>query len=152
MVTIDLNELVDAFGLQSDFLVFFIEKKTGEIAALTGEEIERIEQGESSEDLALARKVLLSDQYVELPEIDKKEIMESFCLSLEEGELQDSFLEVAGQEGAFEYFGTTAYLYQKEDEWLAHVQERLNAEAIAWCKEQGLSYKQSPRNEKPEWL
>lgn len=149
---VDLNELVDAMGLQSDFLTFFVEKGSGEIATVTGEEIERIEAGQKGEELEMAREVLLSGRYVELPEVDKRELMEEFCFSLGEGELQESLLEVARQEGAFEYFGTTTYLYQKEEEWLSYIQEALEKKARAWCEENGVRFKVAPRKERPDWL
>lgn len=149
---VNINDLVDAFDLQSAFLVFFLDKNTGEVIPLTGEEIDAIEKGEAVGELGFAKEVISSDQFVELPELNKKALIEEFCSFIEDAEMQKALLQGVEEEEAFTMFNTKVHFYQLEEDWFAFVQDRLAEMAIDWCKQNSISYIDVPREEKADWL
>lgn len=149
---VNINDLVDAFDLQSAFLVFFLDKNTGELIPLTEEEIASIESGDLSEDVAFMKEILSSERYLEIPDIDKKALMEEFCSFIEDIEIQNALLEGVDEQDAFTSFNTKVHFYQLEEDWFVFIEDRLTDIAIGWCEENALSYVDSPREEKADWL
>ena len=154
---VDLNELIEALDLQSDFLSFFLDKDTNEIITLTEDEIADVEEGNFSldrEELVFAKEVLdFPDRYLELPwNLNKKGLMEEFCLSLDNEESKEALLELIQEADAFGQFNTAVYLHQVEDQWLAYIHGKLKVIAINWCKENNLSYTEALEEEIADWL
>lgn len=155
--SVDLNELIDALDLQSDFLSFFLDKDTKEIITLTEDEIADVEEGTFSmdnEELIFAKEVLSSsDRYIELPwNLDKQGMMEEFCLSLDNEESKEALLELIQSADAFGHFNTAVHLYQVEDQWLEYIHAKLKAVAIGFCRENNLDYADSLKEEVSDWL
>ena len=154
---VDLNELIDALDLQSDFLSFFLHKESGEIITLTEDEIADVEEGRfssSDEELLFAKEVLSdSGRYIELPwNLDKQGMMEEFCRSLDNEESKEALLELIQNADAFGHFNTAVHLYQVEDSWLEYIHEKLKVVAIEWCKENNLNYVDCSKEEIFDWL
>ncbi len=149
---VNINDLVDAFDLQSTFLVFFLDKNTGELISITEEEITAIESGDLSEDLAFMKDILSSERYLEIPDIDKKALMEEFCSFVEDIEMKNALLEGIDEQDAFTAFNTKVHFYQLEEDWFVFIEDRLTDIAIGWCEENALPYIDVPREEKADWL
>ena len=142
---INLNELIEALDLQSEFLVFFLDEKTGEILTLTGEEVA------SGKSDPVAHEIVTSDRYIPLPtDLDKKGMMMEFASKVEDEEIQKDLLQGIDDEGAFSRFNVAAHMHQVEGLWLPFIQKKLKDRAIAFCKEHGVRY--VDREEEIDWL
>lgn len=96
MAKVKLSEIVDALELQFDDLSYFLNKETGEVVGIQGEEFRAAEEEESLENylewqresIVIAGDVLSSvDKYIALPakfEVDEYAMMERFCWSRHE--------------------------------------------------------------------
>ena len=154
---VDLNELIEALDLQSDFLSFFLDKDKGEIITLTEDEIAEVEEGKFSlkdECLVFAKEVLSNaERYIELPwNLDKKKMMEEFCLSVDNEASKEALLELIESADAFGHFNTAVHLYQVEEAWLEYIHGVFKVIAIEWCKENDLEYRESSEKEVADWL
>lgn len=130
--SIDLNDLMDAIDLRSEFLSFFVDLSSGEIVALLEEEKKGIHPN-------LFHEITI--------EVDKPKMMEEFCLTLEEEDLKNLLLGYLQGEDGVDQFLFAVQVNQLEDLWLQYMEERLKNTAISWCKEKGLSYVDRPREE-----
>ena len=130
---IKINELVEALDIQSEFLQFFIDSKTGEIMTLTKEEIE--------EKDPLAQKLLKEKRYLPLPkDLDKKQIILEFTKDIEDEELRGSSEAGIDEAEAFARFNVAAHFYQIENRWLPFVEEKLRKVAREFCEKHKLPF------------
>lgn len=138
---VDLNEVIDALDLNFDSVRYFVNTITGQVICLTeGEDFSDIEE-EVEDDF-------IPDHYIPLPdnwELDKYEIMEDFCCSLEEGEIQENLLRAIRGRGAFGRFKTAIHCYGNQEDWYQFLHNSLKEIAIEFCKAHKLPYKYVPR-------
>ncbi len=144
---INLNELVEALDLQSEFLIFFLDEKTGEILTLTDEEVASGKKGEVD---PVAYEIITSKRYIRLPTFEKKEVMEEFALGIEDQELREELLVGIDDEGAFSRFNVAAHMHQLEGLWLPFIQKKLKDIAIAFCVKHDIRY--VDKEEDMDWL
>ena len=132
--SVDLNELIDAFTMQSHDITYYVNRKSGEIVQLI--------QGMMEED-EIASEILCSDDYISLPssyELDKYTIMEEFVFSLQDIKIQEVLACAISGKGAFGRFKETIKKYGIEDQWYEYQHEQLQKKAIEWCRQNGLYY------------
>lgn len=152
---VNLNELIDAFDIQSDTLTSYVNKKTGEIVLLQEDEIDSIEDSDDKEipfddfpkwqheSLMTAKDVLTTDNYIELPsqwDIDKYQIMEDFCRSIENPKMRESLLKAISGKGAFGKFHASVHCFEIEKEWYEYLRNELKEKAIDWCQENNFDF------------
>ena len=104
MKPVSLQSVVNEMDIPSDEMTAYINKKTGKLFTVSEEETRTIEAGDEDDEfipewqkeiLPKVREVLESGDFVVLPdkfEIHEYSIMERFCLSIPDGELQDELL------------------------------------------------------------
>ena len=129
---VNLNDLMDALDLQSEFLSFFVDVSTGEILPLVEEEKEGLQKD-------LFKEISL--------DIDQGVIGKNFCKEVDDAELKELFLSRLQEENGLEAFLVAVQMHQKEEDWLQYIEKCLKEIAIAWCEENGLLYKDIPREE-----
>lgn len=149
MKPINLTELIEAFDLQSDFLSFYVNLKSGEIVSVTEEEMAAIEYDDDGEpELNKAKEILDSDDYISIPsrwELNKYEIMADFVFSLEDISIQKILARAIKGKGAFGRFHTAIQAYKIENQWHEYQHDRLEEMAIDWCNLNRLVFRASQK-------
>ena len=84
------------------------------------------------DDLLLAKDIHDSDDY---------DLMEEFCLSMENPQIKDKLLCAIQEKGAFGRFRTALHCFTIEKIWDNYRHEHLKNLAVDWCQSQGFAYK-----------
>ena len=112
-VTVKLNDVVEALDSAMEEHSYYLDKRTGEIVLLTSEELEAAEEDEliseypdwQHDSILKAREVLSApEEFVQLPDqfdIHEYQMMENFCLSLENRQAGQQLLRLITGSGAF---------------------------------------------------
>jgi len=111
-IQVKLQDILEGMDFQSDEQSSFLNLTTGAVVAITDEELRAAEHDEALEDfpewqhdqIRLAREMLETDHYLPLPdrfEINEYQIMERFCLSVDEDDLRDDLCDAIHGRGAF---------------------------------------------------
>jgi len=132
MKAIKLDEIVDSMDIQTDEAGFYLNKETGELIFPTDED------GNNETE-----KYENNDNYIQLPtkfDINEYDIMEDFCLSIEDDKLRDIFMYSIKGKGAFKRFKDTAYKHEILENWYEFKNIALKHIAIEWCKDNNISY------------
>lgn len=148
---VKLREIVDEMEIISDSIRTYLNKHTGELVALTSEELEEIEEGDDiasypdwqREAIQKAQEVLTSDEYLSLPssfEIHEYSIMERFCREIEDPELSDELLSQIKGSGAFRRFKHAIHRYDIADDWHRYRIQALEEIAVDWLEENDIEY------------
>ncbi len=127
-------------------------KKTGEIVMVAEEHFSAAENEKDishysdweQEAIQVAIDVLESEKdYISLPsqfDIHEYQIMEEFCLSLEDENLRDKMYRSIKGSGAFRRFKDNIFEYDIEQNWFQYRREVFKRMAIDWCKENNIPY------------
>ncbi len=148
---VKLKDVVGEMDILVDGAKAFINKETGELITLLEEEINIVESGEditelfecSDEAIAMAKKVLESDDYLPLPdkfEIHEYQIMKEFCYTIQNDVVQDELLYQLHGSGAFGRFKNAIHKYNIADKWYKYRTETLESIAEAWLKEKQIEF------------
>jgi Uncharacterised protein family (UPF0158) len=151
-LSVKLSDVVEAFEEVGDGTFQYLDKRTGEIIFLTEDDMAAAEEDElisefpdwQRESILKAREVLNSDDFLKLPErfeFDEYEMMEEFCVSLEDRRTGEQLLRLIKGEGAFRRFKDSINAMGIEKQWYAHREEAFRDLAIQWLQENGISYK-----------
>jgi hypothetical protein len=149
---VKLKDIIDEMEIQSDFHSNYLNKKTGEIIMVTDEHFSVAEDEEDishysdweQEAIQVAIDVLESEEdYISLPsqfDIHEYEIMEEFCLSLDDEKLKDKMYRSIKGSGAFRRFKDNIFEYGIEQNWFQYRREAFKRKAIDWCEENNITY------------
>ena len=149
---VKLSDILDGMESQSDESSSFLNKKTGEVVLMTDYAMRAAEDDEPIEDLpdweqelvATAKEILAeTGDYISLPtkfDINEYNIMERFCLSLDDPELRDTFCGLITGSGAFRRFKDSLYQHGIEDDWHRYRDNALKEIAIEWCRENDIEF------------
>jgi len=149
MTVIKLSEIVDALEMQSETMLCYFNKKTGEIVPINEEEMVAAENGEldapewQEEDIKAVREVLETDDYVALPsgfDINEYEMMEKFCLSVKDKKIADDLFGVIKGRGAFRRFKDKICEQGLEQDWYKHKDHAYREIAKEWCESNGIEF------------
>jgi Uncharacterised protein family (UPF0158) len=151
-LSVKLSDVVETFEEVGDGTFQYLDKRTGEIIFLTEDDMAAAEEDElisefpdwQRESILKAREVLNSDDFLKLPErfeFDEYEMMEEFCVSLEDRRTGEQLLRLIKGEGAFRRFKDSINAMGIEKQWYAHREEAFRDLAIQWLQENGISYK-----------
>jgi hypothetical protein len=119
---VKLSDLIEGLEFQSDERSSFLNLTTGEVVAITDEELRAAEEDAPLEDfpewqhdaLRIARDIVGTDHYLPLPdrfEIHEYRIMERFCLSMDDDDLRDDLCDAIRGRGAFGRFKDRVQAY-----------------------------------------
>ena len=149
---VKLNDIIDEMEIQSDAHSYYLNKKTGEIVMVTDEHFSIVEDEEDishysdweQEAIRVAIDVLESEKnYIPLPsqfDIHEYQIMEDFCLSLDDENLKDKMYRSLKGKGAFRRFKDNIFEYGIEQNWFQYRREAFKRIAINWCEENNIPY------------
>lgn len=152
MKPVSLKSVVSEMDVISDEVTAYINKKTGELCAVSEEEADIIEAGNEDDEfipewqketLPKVREVLESDDFVALPdqfEIHEYSIMERFCLSLSEERLQDELLRAIRGSGAFRRFKDAILRKEIQDDWYRFRSEAIKGIASDFLELEGIDF------------
>lgn len=148
---VSLPILVEELESQPDEWRIYLNRETGEIVTLTADAVNRLENGESLEELSdweredveTAQEVLYSDKYLILPskyEIHEYEIMRDFCYSVPYRELREELLYKIRGSGAFRRFRRAIEYHGMTEEWYEYRDAAIEKIAIRWLEGAGIPY------------
>jgi hypothetical protein len=153
-VVVSLKDIIDEMDTLSDEISGFLNRRTGELIALTSEELSAAEDGDEEdtdeypelqqEMIMKAREVIDSDDYLPLPgkfDIHEYRIMEDYCYSVADNTTRKNLLHKIKGSGAFRRFKDAIREYGIEEEWYRFRQEELEKIAIEWLEANQISYK-----------
>ncbi len=149
---VKLKDIIDEMEIQSDAHSYYLNKKTGEFAMVTDEHFAIAEDEEDishypdweQEAIQVAIDVLESEEdYISLPsqfDIHEYQIMEEFCLSLDDENLKDKMYRSIKGRGAFSRFKDNIFEHGIEQNWFQDRREAFKRIAIDWCEENNIPY------------
>ena len=152
MKPVSLKSVVNEMDVLGEEWTAYISKKTGELVTVTEEEAIIVDAGGEDDEfipdwqretLPKVREVLESDDFVALPdkfEIHEYSIMERFCLSLSDEELQDELLYAIRGSGAFRRFKDAIYRKEIQDDWYRFRNEALKRVATDFLESEGIPW------------
>lgn len=144
---VKLSDIIDAMQFQTDESTSYLNRKTGEVITDTDEEIQAAEDGEPLEEypewehdvIKVAREILDHEEdFIPLPskfDIHEYNIMERFCLSIEDQEVSMPLYHAIKGRGAFSRFKEAIHTFGIANAWYNYRGEALKQIAIDWCDE-----------------
>jgi hypothetical protein len=148
---VKLQDILEGMDFQSDEQSSFLNLTTGEVVSVTDEELRAAENDAPLEDfpewqhdaIRIAGEILETDHYLPLPdrfEIHEYQIMERFCLSIDDEDMREDLCDAIRGRGAFRRFKDRMQLYGMAEEWDQYRDAALREIAMAWCEEHGIPY------------
>lgn len=148
---IKLNIIIQEMEGQSDEMSAFFNKNTKEIVFVSDDEFRMAEDEEPIEELPewlqeqinIAEEILYKDNWIPFPskfEIHEYNIMEEFCLSIEDEKLSDIIYDSIKGSGAFRRFRNNIRKYNIENDWYKFKEKAMEDIAIEWCEENNIDY------------
>ena len=148
---VKLQDMLEKMDFQSDEQSSFLNLTTGEVVAITDEELRAAENDEPLEDfpewqhdaIHIAGEIIETDHYLPLRdrfEINEYRMMERFCLSVDADDLRDDLCDAIRGRGAFRRFKDRIQVYGIAEEWYRYRDAALREITIAWCEEHAIRY------------
>ena len=121
-VQVKLKDIIEGLEFLTDEGTSYLNTTTGEVVSVTTEELRAAEEDASLEDfpawqhdaIRMAKDILETDHYLQLPdrfEIHEYQIMERFCLSVDDEDMRDDLCDAIRGRGAFRRFKDRMQLY-----------------------------------------
>jgi len=153
---VSLHDVIDHMELVSDEATSYINRKTGELIALTDEVValaedadEAAEAAEWQKDLLpKAREVAASEDFIPLPgkfEIHDWSIMERFARSLTDAAVSDKLDAAVHGRGAFHRFKDAVQRLGIAGEWYRFREAALEEIAIEFLEAHEIAFQREPR-------
>src|SRR5215475_5544964 len=150
-VQVKLKDIIEGLEFLTDEGTSYLNTTTGEVVSITDEELRAAENDEPLEDfpdwqhdvIRMAKDIVETDHYLPLPdrfEIHEYQIMERFCLSVDDEDIRDDLCDAIRGRGAFRRFKDRVQLYGLADDWYRYRDEALREIAMAWCEAHGIAY------------
>src|SRR4029450_159011 len=148
---VKLSDIVEGLEFQSDESFSYLNTTTGEVVSVTTEELRAAEEEAPLEDfpdwqhdaIRIAKDIIETDSYLPLPdrfEMHEYQIMERFCLSVDDEDMRNDLCDAIRGRGAFRRFKDRMQLYGMAEEWYRYRDAALRGIAIAWCEVHDLQY------------
>jgi len=162
LVTVKLNDVVEALDTAMEEHNYYFDKRTGEIVLLTSEDMEAAEEDEliseypdwQRESILKAREVLSDfEEFSKLPDkfdVHEYQIMEDFCLAFQDRDVSEDLLRQIKGRGAFGRFKNAIYSMGIEKSWYEFKKAALEEIAIEWLEEQKIPYSREDAIDAPE--
>jgi hypothetical protein len=149
LLPVQLKAVVDEMETGTDEWRAFINRKTGELVSLSGEELRAAESDDppdedwEAERAETARRVLDDDDFIQLPsqyDIHEYEIMRRFCRLRDDEAERDELLDAIAGRGAFRMFKSTIRRRGIEQEWYRYRDRALRRIAAEFLEAEGIPY------------
>lgn len=133
----------------------YFNKATGEVIPISNEVLSNVEEEDEATDLdedlhdwqkeemALARQILETDNFVKLPskfDIHEWEIMNEFAHNIEDEKISKEILDAIHGSGAFRMFRYVTNQYNLRERWFSYRGQVFRKIAIEWCEKNGIDY------------
>jgi hypothetical protein len=152
-IRVKLADLIEGMDFQSDDRSSYLNLTTGEIVSITEEELRAAENDAPLEDfpdwqhdaIRIAGEILETEHYLPLPDrfaIHEYQIMERFCLAVEEDDMRKDLCDAIRGRGAFRRFKDRVQAYGIAETWYRYRDAALRDIAVAWCEAHGIAYTQ----------
>ena len=153
---VSLRDVIDHMEMASDEATSYINRKTGEVIALTDEVVALAEEPDEAAEAAewqkellpKAREVAASEDFIPLPgkfEIHEWSIMERFARSLTDNTVSDELNAAVHGRGAFRRFKDAVHRLGIADEWYRFREAALEEIAIEFLEAHGIAFQREPR-------
>jgi hypothetical protein len=151
---VKLKDLIEGLEFLTEEGSSYLNTTTGEVVYVTTEELQAAEEEQPLEDfpewqhdaLRIARDIVETEHYLPLPdrfEINEYQIMERFCLSVDNEDMRDDLCDALRGRGAFRRFKDRIQAYGIAEAWFRYRDAALREIAMAWCEAHGLQYTQT---------
>jgi hypothetical protein len=149
---IKIKSITDELEVQFEESLTFLNKNTGEIVTVTTEELNAAEEEEPFDHLEEweqeVRKTAIDvvenfEDYIGLPtkfDINEYEIIEDYCLSINDPVHRNKLLAAIKGKGAFRRFKDKLIDLGIEENWYSFRQKRFKEIAIEWCKDNNIVF------------
>ena len=148
---VKLQDILEGMDFQSDEQSSYLNLTTGEVVSITDEELRAAEHDAPLEDfpdwqhdaIRIAGEILETEHYLPLPdrfEINEYQIMERFCLSVDDEDMRSDLCDAIRGRGAFRRFKDRMQLYGMAEERYRYRDAALREIAVAWCEAYGIQY------------
>ncbi len=138
IMTILLQQVIDAIEMAGGAYTRFYDKKTGETVSLPDSfQIDDVD--EELEELLETEP----DRFLRFPEeydIHKYSIMERFIESIPDASIRNDLAQAIRGRGAFRRFKSSIRYYGIEQLWYDYLENAYREIAIRWCREHDLKY------------
>lgn len=151
-IQVKLKDIIEEMEIQFEESRSLLNIKTGEIVLVTTEDLRAVEDDKpfdhlpewEQENRMIAMDVVENfENYIELPtkyEVIEYEIMEDFCLTINDQRIQDLLLRSIKGKGAFRRFKDQIIDFEIEDQWYSYRDDRFKQIAIKWCQDNNLNF------------
>jgi Uncharacterised protein family (UPF0158) len=147
---VKLTDIIEGMDLQSDERSSYLNTVTGEVVSVADEELRAAEEAPldrfpawQHDNIRIAQAILETEDYLPLPdrfEINEYQIMERFCLSVEDADIQGDLCDAIRGRGAFRRFKDRVQAYGMAEAWYQYRDTAIREIAVAWCEEHGIAY------------
>ena len=148
---VHLRDVMSEMQVMNDECLAFLNRVTGELRTLAGEEIRAVEGDRDLEeypdwqhdDIRQADEILNSEDWLELPttyDIHEWEIMRDFSDAVDDERLRNELLDAIHRKGAFRHFKDTIRYRGIEADWHRFHDEALAAIARSWLEHNEIAY------------
>ena len=145
-VTIKLSDIIDGMEMQSDMISSYLSKKTGRVIQVSKEEMDVAENEGPVEDspdwqqdsIKTACEIIETGDYIPLPskfDIHEYNIMEKFCLSINDEKISNILYDSIKSNKAFRRFKDKIRKYNIEENWYQYRHNAFRAIAKRWCED-----------------
>jgi len=150
---VKLSDILQALEMAHDEMSCYLDRSTGQVLPISDEEFRAAEDDEpldqypewQHEIIELAKKILgdMDNRYLHLPskhDIHEWNVMNHFCLSIEDEETCNTLLNAIHGPGAFRMFKDCIHRMGIQDDWYKFREEAFRDIAIGWCEENNVEY------------
>jgi len=147
-----IQDIVGGMDLMSDEVTSYLDIRTNKIGMISDDELYAAEENTPLENfpdwqreiIQLASEIINNEEFfIPLPskyDIHEYEVMEKFCLSIEDPDLSESLSGLIVGRGAFRRFKDGIYKLDIADQWYEYREEAFREIARKWCEEKGINF------------
>jgi hypothetical protein len=150
-IPVKLKDILEGLEFLTDEGCSYLNTATGEVVYITTEELRAAEEEAPLEDfpdwqhdaIRIAGEILATEHYLQLPdrfEIHEYQIMECFCLSVEDADIRGDLCDAIRGRGVFRRFKDRIQAYGIAEAWYQYRDAALRDIAIAWCEAHAIPY------------
>ncbi|WP_257350928.1 UPF0158 family protein [Pseudalkalibacillus decolorationis] len=151
-IYVKMMDIVNDLDMQFDGYSSFLNSKTGEVISVSDDDLRAAEEIDSidklpewkQKDFKTAIDVVENyEDYIALPnqyEINEYDMVEEFCLNIQDEDTRVKLLRTIRGKGAFRRFKDNISSFGIEDEWYAYRNECYKQLAKEWCIDNKISF------------
>lgn len=149
-----IKEIADDLDMDFDEVRSYLDRTTGKVSTVSLAALSWAEEGDEEsadrfpkwqqEELELAKQIVETDNFVDLPKLETSEsweIMQDFALAQTNDALCNRLLNAISGRGAFRCFKDIISDRNLWDAWNDFRLDALRKVAVEWCKDNDIPYK-----------